>query len=258
MIDFTKYNVKIDSAFYIDWGKGAAVARPRKFDALSFRLKGSAEYEYGDKKTTVEKNDLLFVPANFGYKINALKEEEVLVVHFFIENSNFDGLSLFKPLNPDIFRRLFEEMSEVWRKKTVGYAARLYSLFYEVVWQIAVQDEKKKLATKPRKFSEALSYMRDNFTSPETTVETTAKYIGTSTVYLRKIFREEMGVTPLKLLNDMRMDYAEKLLKSGYYKIEELSFLAGFNDPKYFSLLYKKKTGYPPSKRLKKAYASRD
>ncbi len=254
MIDFTKYNIKIDSAFFMDWEKKTATANPRKFDAISFRVKGKAEYEYDGKTIQIDKYDILFVPANFGYRLNALKEEEVFVVHFYIEGSSFHDLDVFTPLNPDVFERLFSEMAEVWKKKSVGYPARLKSLFYEIVWQIAVQDEKKKLATKPRKFSEALQYMRDNFTSPETTVETTAKHVKTSAVYLRKIFKKELGSAPLKVLNDMRMDYAEKLLKSGYYKIEELSFLAGFNDPKYFSLLYKKKTGVPPSSRLKKAY----
>ena len=49
------------------------------------------------------------------------------------------------------------------------------------------------------------------------------------------------------------MNYAVGLLKTGYYSIEEIADLSGFNDPKYFSSLYKKKIGYLPSERLKLA-----
>ena len=43
------------------------------------------------------------------------------------------------------------------------------------------------------------------------------------------------------------------LLKTGYYTIEEVAFQSGFNDPAYFTQLYKKKTGFLPSEKLKKA-----
>ena len=94
MIDFCAYNLKIDSAFAISWQKGTAYARPRKYDALSFRVKGNATYAHEEKIYQVHKNDLLFVPANYHYNITANKDEEVLVIHFYIENSHFDDMEM--------------------------------------------------------------------------------------------------------------------------------------------------------------------
>lgn len=256
MIDFSAFQIKIDSAFSLSWKKNTAYARARKYDALSFRVRGSANYEHADQKYRVEKNDILFVPANYDYVITANKDEEVLVVHFFIENSSFSKMEIFKPLNPDVFYRLFTEMSEVWRTKSVGYQSRLLSLFYKICEQIAVQENKRSLLLKPVKLQEALTYLHENFTSPETTVESVAKYVGASTVYLRKLFHESVKQSPLQYLNGLRIDYAIDLLKTGYYTIDEISNLSGFNDPKYFSVLYKKRTGELPSKRLKHARRS--
>lgn len=257
MIDFCKYNLKIDSAFSISWQKSIAYARPRKYDALSFRVKGNATYTHTDKTYQVQKNDLLFVPANYDYTITANKDEEVLVVHFYIENSNFENMEIFSPNNPDVFYRLFMEMTEVWRLKPVGYIAKLTSLFYKVVEQIEIQTQKQILAKKPKKLQDALDYLHENFTNSETSIESTAQHIGTSATYLRKIFTAGMNISPLKYLNDLRMNYAVGLLKTGYYSIEDISDLSGFNDPKYFSTLYKNRFNIPPSEKLRKALSSK-
>ena len=136
MLNFNDYHLKIDSAFPLSWAKSTAYARARKYDALSFRIKGSAVYRHGEQEYHVQKNDILFVPAHYDYEISANKDEEVLVIHFFIENSAFQEMQLFTPVNPDIFYRLFSEMSETWRSKTVGCQAKLTSLFYKIVEQL--------------------------------------------------------------------------------------------------------------------------
>ena len=253
MINFNLYNIKIDSAFSLRWEKSSAYARPRNYDALSFRVKGNATYLHQKKEFTVQKNDIIFVPAHYDYQITANKDEEVYVIHFFIENSNFDKIHKFTPLNPDIFSRLFLEIMEVWRVKGIGHQAKLTSLFYKIVEQIEIQEYKKSLSHNPKKLQEVLEYIHANFTNIETNVETIAKHANFSTVYLRKLFKANLDETPLQYLNRLRMDYAIGLLKTGYYTIEEISFQSGFNDPAYFAQCYKKKTGCLPSEKLKRA-----
>ena len=144
-------------------------------------------------------------------------------------------------------------MMEVWKIKGVGYQAKLLSLFYEIVQQIEIQEHKKSLSHNPKKLQEVLEYIHANFTNVDTNVETIAKHANFSTVYLRKLFNANLNETPSHYLNRLRMDYAIGLLKTGYYTIEEIAFQSGFNDPTYFTQLYKKKTGYLPSKKLKMA-----
>ena len=256
MIDLTAYNIKIESAFSLSWEKNTAYARPRNYDALSFRINGLANYQHGKQKYHVKKNDVLFVPAHYDYTLTANAQETVLVIHFFIENSSFDKLEVFSPSNPDVFERLFTEMCTIWRSKPIGYEARMLSIFYKIAEQIAVQDYNKRLLLAPPKLQSALDYFHENFTIPETGVESCAKHINTSTVYLRKIFHSNLKTTPLKYLNNLRMNYAIELLKTGYYNIEEVATLSGFYDPKYFSSLYKQKTGVLPSAKRKKAFSS--
>ena len=239
MINFNLYDIKLDCAFEISWKKSTAYAKARKFDALSYRINGSALYRHGDKEYSVNKNDIVFIPKGYDYTITANKSEDVLVAHFYLENSNLDEISVFTPKNPDVFERYFYEMAKVWRTKSTGYRNKL-----------EIQEEQQNALLKPKKLQLALDCLHESFNSPQTTVESIAKYAGVSTVYLRRLFKKTFGKNPLSYLNDMRIEHAISLLKTGYYSIQDVATLSGFNDAKYFSTLYKAKIGKPPSEDL--------
>lgn len=68
--------------------------------------------------------------------------------------------------------------------------------------------------------------------------------------YLRKLFKKEVGITPLEYLTGMRMKKAEALLstmRSDEYSVTEVAQMCGFDDPLYFSRVFKKHFGCAPS-----------
>ncbi len=68
--------------------------------------------------------------------------------------------------------------------------------------------------------------------------------------YLRKLFKKEMGLTPLEYMTRMRMKKAESLLLSmgaQDYSVAEVATLCGYEDPLYFSRVFKKTFGVSPS-----------
>ena len=87
MINFSSYNIKIDSAFPISWKKGTAYASSRKYDAISFRLNGNAIYRHGDREYLAKKNDLL----------------AELVVKMRSEPAFFDAVASLAELTPEQF-----------------------------------------------------------------------------------------------------------------------------------------------------------
>ena len=59
------------------------------------------------------------------------------------------------------------------------------------------------------------------------------------------------GMTPSAFVNDIRLNAAMKILQensdsTGKIRVSELAYAVGFNDPKYFSTLFKKKFGANP------------
>ena len=68
--------------------------------------------------------------------------------------------------------------------------------------------------------------------------------------YLRKLFKKEMGITPHQFLSDKRLDTAAEYLSSIYHdpgNIADVARQCGFNEPLYFSRMFKKKFGTAPT-----------
>ena len=68
--------------------------------------------------------------------------------------------------------------------------------------------------------------------------------------YVRKLFKKEMGVTPHKFLNDIRLQVAAQYLThsdQGGPNVTEIAHMCGFREPLYFSRMFKKKYGVSPS-----------
>ena len=240
-----KIKFEIISALSLSWGADAAYAKPRSFHALSYRKKGEAEFIHGEKTFKVSEGEIIFVPKNYDYTIKPLKNEEVAVVHFDSDDESLNEIEVFRPVHSEVFSDLFSKIYETWLNKPVGYEFRLDSLFLRILENVAVQTY-GKLYDMEKKFASLLDYARQEFRNPSLTVERLSKELGVSGTYLRKLFKEKTGTTPHKYIDALRVDYATALLSSGYYTVAEAAYAAGFSDPKYFSVVYKKAKGLSP------------
>lgn len=67
--------------------------------------------------------------------------------------------------------------------------------------------------------------------------------------YLRKLFKNEVGMTPHNYLTSLRMQMAEKLLCSASdieQNVSQIAYVCGFSEPLYFSRVFKKNFGCSP------------
>jgi AraC-like DNA-binding protein len=74
-----------------------------------------------------------------------------------------------------------------------------------------------------------------------------------SPVYISKIFKEETGESPINHLIRIRLTKARELLTSGDMPIKAVARNVGYEDAFYFSKLYKKYYGIPPSMEKKRS-----
>ena len=64
--------------------------------------------------------------------------------------------------------------------------------------------------------------------------------------YLSRLFKQEMGETLSEYLLRIRIERAASLLKDGRYKIGDIAGIVGYSASSYFSIMFKKFTGYSP------------
>jgi len=94
------------------------------------------------------------------------------------------------------------------------------------------------------------SILVSNISNSHFRIENAQKKIPLSTFYLKRLFKKETGETPLEYLTTKRIEYSKQLLGAKYdssMSIKEIGSLAGYDDPYYFSRVFKKVTGKSPS-----------
>lgn len=107
-------------------------------------------------------------------------------------------------------------------------------------------------------FEEALGYIDRNFTKT-IMLEDVAGHVHISTYYLSHGFKRFTGITFKEYLTKTRIKKAKKLLLTTDLSIGEIAKRVGYDDPTYFSRVFKNTEGIPPSKfkMSKKAYLER-
>lgn len=75
--------------------------------------------------------------------------------------------------------------------------------------------------------------------------------LNVSDSHIMHMFKNELGTTFNKLLLSVRLEEAKKLLESGKYRVNEVAYMVGFNDEKYFTILFKRNEGITPSQFMK-------
>lgn len=64
--------------------------------------------------------------------------------------------------------------------------------------------------------------------------------------YLSRLFKQEMGETLSEYLFRIKIERAVQLLKERQYKVGEIAAMVGYSASSYFSVMFKKYTGYSP------------
>ena len=75
-----------------------------------------------------------------------------------------------------------------------------------------------------------------------------AKSVGVSRSHLYRVFMLNVGKSPIDYLTEYRINEACKLLRAGNLSIAEVAVSVGFFDQFYFSRVFKRAKGVPPSK----------
>lgn len=78
-------------------------------------------------------------------------------------------------------------------------------------------------------------------------IESAARELRTSPGALSRIMREDLGKSFVSVLTEARIQKAISLIQSGRHSMKEICFMVGYNDPNYFSRVFKRVTGENPS-----------
>jgi len=186
--------------------------------------------------------------AYYDYHIHS-EQEELLIISFEafrISDACPKELFVFTPHNPDYLAELFRKVISCTKSALPSSASTAASAFYQLLAEIDKAHELSH-SSFTAGMKDAVDYLHNHYTDSELSLSTLTSIASVSDTHFRCMFMEVYHTTPIQYLIRLRLDYAQNLLASGLYTVEEAAQLSGYPDPQYFSRIFKKYKGYSPS-----------
>ena len=98
---------------------------------------------------------------------------------------------------------------------------------------------------------DVLDYVASNI-DKDLTLNNIAKHYDLAPNYFTSVFHNKSGMTLSDAIKMVKLEKASKLLEESSYSISEISALCGFNDPGYFSSVFRSQMKISPYQYRKK------
>jgi YesN/AraC family two-component response regulator len=133
-------------------------------------------------------------------------------------------------------------------KNLLGIREKLKQKYGRIV---TLQPQYQEIENPDDKFLQRLMrILEEQIADPEFNVTELVSHIGMSRPVLFRKTKMLTGLSVIDLIRSVRLKKAEMLLKQNRMSISEVAYEVGYNDPKYFSKLFRGQFGKTPSEYL--------
>lgn len=226
---------------------------------LLYIVAGKGHFFLDGKEEIIEAGHmLLYRPREIQkYVYYGTDQTEVYWVHFTGSNVKnilkeyhlFESGRIMQTGNSTEYHQLFRKMIQELQLTRPHYEEYLSLLLRELFLLISRQtpigiSSQNRMLQK--EMEEATQYFSEHFTE-EISIEQYAMDKHLSTSWFIRSFKRYNGVTPMQYILNLRITNAKTLLRTTTYSVAEVASIVGYDNPLYFSRLFKKQTGLPPS-----------
>ncbi len=148
---------------------------------------------------------------------------------------------------------ILRKMIEEYENKTEGYQTYLRLLLVELLLYIYRHIKKNKIEpieypnSLHEKVSEIVRYINSHYMDV-LTLQSLSKQFHISPYYLSRVYKEVTGFSFVEYLNQVRINEAQKLLKTTNLNVTSIAEKVGYENPTHFGRVFKTITGTSPLK----------
>lgn len=183
-----------------------------------------------------------YLENNFKNNQKVIYELSHLQCFNFENNStDFQQIIILKQM---IVKELREEKIE---KRLFIYA--LFQTLFLIIYRITQKQTTVAEATDNKTLAYFQTFQKSTKQgfSKTKTISQYAKEIGITTMHLNRVCKAVVNKSPIQIIHEKIITEAKKYLLNTTYSISEISYFLNFNDPAYFTRLFKKNVGVSPS-----------
>ena len=224
---------------------------------LGYAIRGRAAYSLPeDIRFNVSQGDILFFKKNM---IHSGKSDPENPWHFYSAvfdlaisdprtNEAINQIpTLSKISNETMFYSLIKQLHHAWVGKRSYSLIACRSIIMQAMITLLKTTESAGInPTHYQAVENVITLLQNDFTQRYSS-EQLAQLCGLSYSYFRTLFSKITGMSPTHYQNSVRINKAKDLLSNGDCNVTEASLSVGIEDIYYFSRLFKKVTGSPPS-----------
>lgn len=230
---------------------------------IIYCVRGKGHYTIGEHTFDVSPNQYFVLPPNIAHTYWADEEDPWTIywIHYsgelaaYYERPIADGPGNITPSlssriqdRNHLFEEIFFTLSDGHSIENLRYASSL--LYYYLASMHFLSFYRREIPN-TRTDNTAivpaiLHYMQENL-GTRLSLQSVAQYTGYSISHLSKLFREQTGMSPLSYFNKLKIEEAQRLLRTSNLSITQISHSLGIDDAYYFSRLFHKQVGCSPS-----------
>jgi AraC-like DNA-binding protein len=213
-----------------------------------FYGKGSI-YNFSDgTHIETDTGDVIYLPKGSSYRVKTKTSGAVYCINFDCLGDDSFSPFVIQPLNAEETLKIFQSAERSWNREISERDYSVLSKLYEILYCLKKQKALPYLPkTKKDIIKPAVDYIHKNYAKELIDVKNLSAECGISYDYLRKLFEQRFGVSPIKYINALKINRAKELLSSGLYSVSEVAFSSGFSDLSHFSRFFKANVGVLPS-----------
>jgi AraC family transcriptional activator of pobA len=182
-------------------------------------------------KILFDENTLALLPQRFSFLVNPLNSQTIT-----LDNAARERVrKVFEILNQLLYTNIQVTDTEI----ILAYLNLLLSELNSAYFKSESVD---LVNSNLSKFIEFKLMVETNLTE-QPSINTIAEKLALTTNSLYRIVKEYSGTSPKDFLTNRLMIEAQRKLRYSDLSVKELAYELGFNDPDYFSRLFKKSTG---------------
>lgn len=216
---------------------------------------GSGTAQLGDVTYSVSKGDAVLIPAGTPHTYTSTAQDPWTIWWFHVIGPDSDDLfdaalnSSGGPVShlrdPAPIASLVSQIIDALDTTTSGGLVRASGAAWYALTQV-ISTGRRQAGPSTNPVEKAVEHLRAT-TPHRTSVEELAAMVGLSPSQFGSLFRQQLGVPPLRFQNDLRMARARDLLDTTTMPIAAISIACGYDDPLYFSRQFTKSHGESPT-----------